>query len=171
MSPFFALLVLTDIILLGLLIAPRLLWVFKLVAIVLVFGSCFIAWSAQDSGAGWPVSAPLPDPAQAVTCVVVEPDPSSHTRGAIYVWMIPLDFHHGILSYRPEGFEPRAYAQPYNRSLHEACEAVKKANGRGKPATIRRVPTRRHHGDGQVSSGKFRAYRLPPPALPKKEDS
>jgi hypothetical protein len=170
MSPFFIALTLTDVLLLTLLVAlpVRVWWWAKLLAIVVVFSFNFLAWTSADSGQGWPVRAPLPDPAQFVACQVVEPDIATHTVGAIYVWMVPLNFHHGVLSYRPAGSEPRAYAEPYDRSLHEACVTASKAAQAGVQTSIHRSHTHHHGTHGQSSGGRYHAYRLPAPVLPRK---
>jgi hypothetical protein len=167
MSPFFLALTVTDVLVLALLIAPRLRWWMKALAIVLVLGLNFLSWSSADSGRGWSVAQPLPDPAQFVACVVVEPDIATQTVGVIYVVMIPLDFKHGVLSYRPHVQEPRLYREPYDRSLHESCEAAKKAAAGGVPVTIRRAGHSKPHGN-DTNLGLYHPYVLPSPELPRK---
>jgi len=166
-SPFFVALTLTDVLLLTLLVAPRVAWWGKTAAIVIVLSFNFLAWGSADSGKGWAVRQGLPDPMQFVACDIVEPDITTDTVGVIYVWAVPLAFHHGILSYRPAGQEPRAYAEPYDRSLHEACMAAQKAGQQGIRATIRKGHGRKGP-HGQFTPGKFHAYVLPSPALPRK---
>lgn len=171
MSPFFIALTLTDVLLLTLIVAlpVRVAWWAKLLAIAVVLSFNFLAWSSADSGRGWPAEGALPTPAQFVACQVIEPDIATHTVGAIYVWMVPLDFHHGVLSYRPSGGAPRAYAEPYDRSLHEACVAAQKAVQSGIRTTIKRAGHRSRRG--QPSGGTFHAYVLPSPVLPRKGGS
>jgi hypothetical protein len=170
MSPFFIALTVTNVLLLALLIAPRLRWWAKLGAIVLVLGLNFLSWSSVNSGRGWAVPEALPDPGQYVSCVVVEPNIATGTVGVIYVEMIPLDFKHGVLSYRPNTMEPRLYRLPYDRSLHESCEAAKKAAAQGVPVTIRKAGKAKPHGTDH-NSGRFHPYVLPSPQLPRKGQS
>lgn len=164
MSPFFIALTLTDVLLLTLLVAlpVRVAWWAKLLAIVVVLSFNFLAWSSVDSGQGWPVRAELPTRAEFVACEIIEPDIATQTPGVIYVWLVPLDFTHGVLAYRPEGAEPRAYREAYDRSLHEACVSAQKAQRAGTPGGIGLAPP------GQRSTGKYRAYVLPSVKLPSK---
>lgn len=169
MSPFFIALVLVDVLLLALLVAlpVRIAWWSKVIAIVVVLGFNFLAWDAGGSGQGWPVGQALPANAQYVACLVIEPNKTEHITGAIYVWVVPLNFKHGVLSYRPNVGEPRAYHEPYDRSLHEACIAAEKEARRGTPVGIRRRGTG-PHGHGR---GRFMPYVLPSINLPRKDGS
>lgn len=163
MSPFFLALTITDVLLLTLLVAlpVRVHWLAKIVAIVVVLSFNFLAWSSADSGRGWAVASSLPEHAQFIACQVIEPD--AHTAGAIYVWLAPLDFHHGVLSYRPQGAEPRAYRVAYDRSLHEACQSAAKARAMGISAGLARG-----RAGSQNSPGRYHAYVLPSAKLPSK---
>lgn len=162
MSPFFIALTLTDILLLALIVALplRVAWWAKVAAIVVVLALNFAAWGAGSSGRGWAVEAPLPEHAEFAACVVIESD-------VIYVWEIPLDYNHGVLSYHPSVGEPRAYREPYDRSLHEACVSAEKAKHQGQSVGIRKRKDRAGHGP----PGKYHPYVLPSIHLPQKEGS
>lgn len=165
MSPFFLALVLTDVLLLGILVGlpVRAYWAMKVIAIVVVLSFNFLAWSSAGSGTGWPVRAGLPAKAQFISCQVVEPQ-------RIYVWVVPLDFHHGVLSYRNTEEEPRAYSEPYDQSLYQACVSATKLTRAGYPAGIKSPAKGTTHGHpGQTSRGKYVPYLLPSVNLPRKD--
>lgn len=167
MSPFFIALTLTDVLLLTLLVAlpVRIAWWAKLLAIVVVLSFNFLAWSSADSGRGWAVRSEIPEHASFLACAIIEPDIATQTAGRIYLWEIPLAFKHGVLSYRPEGGEPRAYTVPYSRSLHEACVNASKAKQAGQAVGIRKGRTQR---SGHAARGTYHAYVLPSVKLPVK---
>lgn len=160
MSPYFIALTITDILLLAVLVgsATRVAWWAKIAVILVVLSLNFLAWSSVNSGQGWAVKGLWPSDAQFVSCEVVEPK-------VIYVWVVPLKHDHGLLSYAPSGPEPRAYAAPYSRSLHEACDGAKKATGQGVTVGLRQSG---HHGGGAVRGGRWHSYVLPSPHVPRK---
>lgn len=167
MTPFFIAITITDVLLLVLLVSARLAWWVKLAAIAIVLSLNFLVWGALGSGEGWPVGQPIPDTAQFVACEIIEPDIAAQVEGTIYVWEIPLTVSHGLIAYRPEVGEPRAYREPYSRSLHEACQVAKQATGHGMQVGIRRSKSAGHHGR-RGPQGKYVAYVLPSIKLPRK---
>lgn len=167
MTPFFIALTVTDVLLLILLVTlpVRVAWWAKLAAIAIVLSLNFLTWNAMGTGSGWPATTALPADGQYVACEVIEPDVASQEPGAIYVWVIPLTRSGGLLSYRPNSFEPRAYREPYDRSLHVACENAKAAGGHGIETGIHRIGRGGPHG---TATGTYRAYVLPSVKLPTK---
>lgn len=167
MSLFFIALALTNLVVLFLLVRlpVRTHWAVKVALIVAVSALTFLAWGSRNSGRGWPVEQPFPADAEYVSCVVIEPRESEHIEGAIYLWMIPLDNDGGVLSYRSEIGEPRAYQEPYSRDLHLACEASKKAASQGVRSGIK------HAAYGRNGHGRYVPYVLPSVNLPRKDGS
>lgn len=170
MSPFFIALTITTVLMLAVMLASWIPWWGKLAVLVLALGFNFLAWSSANSGRGWPVPEALPANAQFVNCTIIEPDEVHGITGVIYVEMIPLDIKHGVLSYRPRVGEPRLYREPYDRSLHIACEQAKQASAQGIPATIRKGKPTKRKGT-QLNPGQYHAYVLPSPHLPRKGSS
>lgn len=149
-------------------------WLVKIGLIAVVFAFCFLVWSAQNSGQGYPAAQSFPDNAQFVSCIVVEPDKSHGIGGVIYLWMIPLRHDKGgVFAYRPSGLEPRAYREPYDEDLQGACQKAQKAAASGEPVRLTKMKQKGHkraQGDlGAISeAGKYRVMRLPPVLPPRK---
>lgn len=160
-----ATLALLGLLLLWILVAARGPWWAKLGLIAAVPFVAATVWLALPSYAGWPTTSRPPADAQLVYGAAVEPDPRTGSRGAIFLWLIPLHQAHGTLAYTPAADEPRAYRLPYSRELHEQLEQAKAAARRGAPVGVRRVRGTRREGG---SRGRYVIYRLPPPQPPRK---
>lgn len=134
-------------------------WWVKLSAIVVTCAFTFAVWDALDSFTGWPSTQSPPSRALLVSSTVDEPD-------AIYLWLIPSP-KSGLLGYRPDEVEPRAYRLPYTREQHEQVDRANGLARKGQQVELRRAP--RREGSGRDARSLFRAYRLPSPALPRKD--
>lgn len=159
------------------LIAAKGRWVPKLVMIIIVPAFGIAVWSALSSYQGWPTEDPLPKKGRLMWAEVHEPDPARRDPGVIYVWLVPLDDDtvRGPLSYEAYAGEPRAYALPYSRGMHQVLEAAKRRIKRGRGVVLeRRTGPPEDARDGRPGGidghdTEYRAYDLPPPAPPRKE--
>lgn len=144
--------------LLWLLAAQRGRWPVKLALIVAVPAFGFAIWHSADSLKGWPTGTKPPKTATFVWGVVVEPDPQTGDRGAIYLWLAAGD-------------TPRAYRLPYSRPLHKQVEQAKTLTKRGTTVAVaRNHKTASTHGQSRARS-QFRFYRLPPSQPPRKQQT
>ena len=173
-------------------------WGYKLAAIVIVPAFAIAVWSALGSYRGWPTTEEPPDRAQFHWGVVREPDAQSGDKGAIYLWLSPGKSSKkddpSVLEYASRKGEPRAYARPYSRRLHEEVESGRQMVRDGKRVGMQRGRVGQK-GKGQSDGGaqgqggpdggapaqppsnergenygdhdqEFRVYELPPPAPP-----
>jgi hypothetical protein len=164
--------------LMWMIIAARGRWLPKLLAILAVAAFAGLLWRSAGTFSGWPVGAALPARSLFVGAMVVEPTPDAD--GHIYLWLVPPASGHGanIYAYRPGDGEPRAYARPYDRGLHEAVQAAQDITAAGRQAVLdttgapgKRAPGGPPRGDRRgrgTRGGKYRVYQLPPSALPPK---
>jgi hypothetical protein len=152
--------VLLGALLLWLVIGGRGAWWLKLGAIVATCAFTFAVWSALGSFSGWATDATPPARALVVSSTVDEPR-------AIYVWLI-APTKPGLLGYRAEKAEPRAYRLPYSRELHEEIDRGTALARRGQPVELSRREVE-GSGGGRRTRLVVRAYRLPPQSLPRKD--
>lgn len=133
-------------------------WWLKLPLIVGTCAFTFAVWDAMDSFTGWATGQDPPARALFLRGMVDEPD-------AIYVWLIAPP-EPGLLAYRPQDGEPRAYRLPYTRQLHERVDRGNELTRRGQ-----RVELRQMQPDGENGRGTQLAIqinRLTPRGLPSK---
>jgi hypothetical protein len=162
-APVFLGLTLLDIVALLAVLRPPRSWVVKLALILGVLAFNFTVFDARGSGTGWPAPGAPDDGARFISCDVIEPALDGSNPGAIYLWVMPTKHKGAVFGYRPSGSEPRSYALPYTRQLHEECEGAKKASASGDSVGVR-APRGRH---GQRTAVHF--YHLPPPHFQTKE--
>ena len=133
-------------------------WWLKLPTIALTCLFTFAVWSALDSFSGWPTAQNPPANALLVASTVDEPR-------AIYVWLVPSDAS-GLLRYRPDQSEPRAYRLPYSRQLHEQVDRGTALAKQGRPVELQRM---QGGGSGRRTRFRVRSYLFPPQSLPRKD--
>jgi hypothetical protein len=133
-------------------------WWLKLPTIAVTSLFTFAVWNALDSFSGWPTAENPPAHALLVASTVDEPR-------AIYVWLVPPDAP-GLLRYRPERSEPRAYRLPYSRQLHEQVDRGTALAKQGRPVELQRM-----QGTGSSRRTRFRvrSFVFPPQRLPRKD--
>lgn len=146
--------VLLAALLLWFVIGSRGAWWLKLPVIAGTCAFTFAVWDALDSFDGWATGQALPARAVFVSGVVDEPD-------AIYLWLI-APTEPGVLGYRPQGAEPRAYRLPYTRPLHERVDRGNQLTRRGQRVELHALPARRN------AARAVRITRLAPLSLPSK---
>lgn len=157
-------------------------WTLKLAFIVLLVGFGLEVSKSLDSYAGWPTSEDLPSTGQLLGAVIREPNAQTGDRGAIIVWVRPLEPPVSALFREdPSPDEPRAYRIPYSRKMHEEVEGAMQAIRNGQVVGFGRRG--RHHGQhrsGQPGQGQdgaqsdddddeVHAYALPPTQPPPKD--
>lgn len=163
-------------------------WWLKLAFTVLLVGFGLEVSRALDSYAGWPTGEEMPENGQLLGAVIREPSPRVGDKGAIYVWIRPLEPPvSGLLRETPSPDEPRAYRLPYSREMHEEMEQAMQALRSGQPVGIGRGRRGGHHGQPGQGSGSgsgegqgngslrtddddVHVYALPPPQPPRKDD-
>lgn len=133
-------------------------WTIKAGAIALTGGFFVVAFVAIEALLGWPTEAPPPAQFQLHAALVFEPDRSTGSAGAIYLWLSPRDAQGDIVG------QPRAHALPYSRALHEqtARAQVRLQDGRPVEGTAEFAPPL-----GQRSL-QVRLFDAPSPILPPK---
>jgi hypothetical protein len=115
-------------------------------------------WLGRPDPAGWPTSARVPAQSSLVSAVVNEPDPATGDKGRIYLWL------------ESGGTEPRAYALPYSRALHEQVQRALNAVKRGRPIAVAPAGGHRSRGGGGAGGAQspLRFSVHPPMLLPAK---
>lgn len=142
-------------------------WVLKLVTIVVVPAFMFAIWFGFNSFSGYPYQTTTwPTRALFVSGYYVDPDPATHTKGAIYVWVVlPKTTRLNPFSYNPHG-DPRAYKLPYTEQDAEQVQKAMLATSKGKGVEIRskKNGVKGKHGGGASTGTKSHvtAYVLPP---------
>ena len=147
-------------------------WKLKLPFVIIVPFFMFLVWGAIASFSGWPVKGQLPKAALLVSYEVVEPDPLTHTKGKIFLWMVPPKTHHSLLKYSPQNGEPRAYELPYTKQLHEQLQKAGTALANGAAVELKLTKTKKSP-HGTIGNYKHPIYmavifppQLPPKSLP-----
>jgi hypothetical protein len=133
-------------------------WWVKLGAIVVASTFTFAVWDALGSFSGWPTEQDLPSRSLLLSSSVDEPK-------AIYVWVIPPS-PSGVLAYKADTSEPRAYRLPYSRQLHEQLDRGTAMGTQGRPVELRRAGA---NTSGRRTRFVVRAYRMPHSSLSRKE--
>ncbi len=97
-------------------------------------------------------------------------EPTADTPGHIYLWLAPINRQRDVLGYSSAQYEPRAYALPYSRALHEAVLRAQAKGRRGQPVVLEKVKPGHSgaHGLGTGRRSPYHTYVLPPAALPQK---
>jgi hypothetical protein len=136
-------------------------WPVKAGAILLSLGFLVTSVLALEAMLGWPTAEPPPAKFQLHAALVDEPDRSSSSRGAIYLWLSPHDADGHASG------PPRAFALPYSRELHEqaARAQARLQDGRQVEGTAARQRDEHHPGSRSVQVELFAA---PPATLPSK---
>lgn len=148
-------------------------WGWKVPVIVLVPLWIFAVWFALESFSGYPTTQTLPKRALFVWGFYIDPDPLTHQKGAIYIWVIlPKTHSANPLAYTSA--DPRAYKLPYDEPTAEQVQKATQQTQAGKQVEIRTGSAKITHSgkNGSGSShGKphFRDYTLPPGQLPAKQ--
>jgi hypothetical protein len=115
-------------------------WV-KVLMIVLVTGSYFLATFTFEEMLGWPTPRMLPEKFAIVSAVIEEPNKERGLDGAIYLWITPLD------SNRPSTV-PRAYKLPYLKDNHSQLSEAQRKSRQG----IRQIGVVERAGGGSGSA-------------------
>jgi hypothetical protein len=133
-------------------------WVVKATAIALGSGFFVVAFLAIEGLLGWPTETPPPAQFQLHAALVLEPDRSARSAGAIYLWLSPRDAGGEVAG------PPRAHALPYSRELHEQTERAQRRLQDGQPIEGTTRPGNRP-GNQSV---QVQLFEGPRPVLPPK---
>lgn len=163
------LLVSVNVLVLALLILvllfSRLPWVIRLLLVLLVSWSYWMAYQGWDRAQGWPSSNPMPDKFLLHGAVIEEPNQEKAVEGTIFIWATDLSTHQ-------PAEKPRAYEMPYSKKLHSAAqEALRQMrNGELQLGTIRKEHENKQVGDGFAGEipNVIEFSNLPKQALPEK---
>ena len=135
-------------------------WLVKATAIALASGFFVVAFLATQALLGWPTETPPPAQFQLHAALVLEPDRSGRSAGAIYLWLSPQDAGGEVAG------PPRAHALPYSRELHEQTERAQRRLQDGEPIEGTTRPGNRPGND----SVQVQLFKGPRPILPPKTD-
>lgn len=145
-------------------------WQYKVPLIIIVPFLGFLTHQIPDTYRGWPTSDRPPLTSTYITGIVEEPDASTGSSGAIFIWLIPdkgKTSDHG-LGYESKTGEPRAYRLPYSRQLHKQVDAANGQIKKGERIQARTTkPTGGEHSGAHVPKFLVRLYNLPPGLPPK----
>jgi hypothetical protein len=119
--------VIIGVLLLTIGLTSRFAWWVKAAAIVVTSVFFVEVFFATKSLLGWPRAGQLPPRFQLLWARVVEPDPKSGDRGAIYLWIEEVDENNV-----PDGV-PRSYRIPYSRPLGDRSIKAREEIMRGRP--------------------------------------
>ncbi len=114
----------------------------KVLMILVVTSSYFVANYTFEDMLGWPTPRMLPEKFLVLSAVIEEPNKEKGIDGAIYIWISPLD------SNRPS-VVPRAYKLPYLKENHSQLSEAQRKSRQG----IRQVAIVERGGGG--SGGSF----------------
>lgn len=128
-----------------LILATILLWFFietkgrlavKIALIIVSSYYCLVTWHSLGSYAGWPAVAHPPDEFILHWVIVNEPNKKTKDPGAIYLWLTSNEKESNtvfnIFRYKSDRLEPRAYAIPYSREMHERAQRARGLLMKGK---------------------------------------
>src|SRR5262245_31151203 len=118
--------VIIGVLLLTVGLTSRFAWWVKAAAIVVTSVFFVEAFFATKSLLGWPRSGQLPPRFQLLWARVVEPDPKTGDRGAIYLWIEEVDENNV-----PDGV-PRSFRIPYSRPLADRSIKAREEIRRGR---------------------------------------
>lgn len=133
-------------------------WAIKAAAIGLCGGFFVVAFLAIEALLGWPTEGPLPARFQLHAALVLEPDRSSHSAGAIYLWLSPRAADGETTG------PPRAHALPYSRELHEQTARAQAKLHEGRTVNGEAASRPRLGND----STQVQLFEAPSPILPPK---
>jgi hypothetical protein len=136
-------------------------WPVKAWAIVVTLGFLIAGFATLQGMLGWPTQAAPPARFQLYAALVHEPDRTSPSKGAIYLWLSPR-----AADGKPSG-PPRAYALPYSRALHEEVAHVQGRLQEGHPVEGTAGRRSDHYGLG-TRSLQVELFEAPPVQLPPK---
>jgi len=147
------------------LVFSRLHWTLRLLMVVLVSGSYWIAYQGWDRAQGWPSTNPVPEKFLLHGAVIEEPDKEKGVSGTISLWLSDLT------RFKPAE-QPRAHTMPYSRKLHTAAqEALRQMrNGELQMGTVLPDEAARQLQDGFAGETPTMVEfsNLPKQALPEK---
>jgi len=113
------LLVAANVVVLALLILvllfSRLHWLLRLLLVLIVSGSYWVAYQGWDRAQGWPSHNSVPEKFLLHGAVIEEPNKEEGVTGTIFLWVTDLTEH------KPAK-QPRAYVMPYSKRLHTAAQ-------------------------------------------------
>lgn len=163
------LLVAANVVVLALLVLvlvfSRLHWVLRLLLVLVVSGSYWLAYQGWDRAQGWPSTNPVPEKFLLHGAVIEEPDKEKGVDGTIFLWVTDLS------TFVPAD-QPRAYVMPYTKRLHgKAQEALRQMrNGQLQLGTVQLEPGARQQSDGNAGEIPLliEFSNLPKQALPEK---
>ena len=147
------------------LVFSRLHWVLRLLLVLMVSGSYWVAYQGWDRSQGWPSTNAVPEKFLLHGAVIEEPDQEKGVTGTIFIWLTDLS------TYKPAE-QPRAFVMPYTKQLHAAAqEALRQMrNGQLQLGTVRADPDARQAEGGFAGEapGLIEFSNLPKQALPEK---
>lgn len=115
-------------------------WI-KILTILVVTATYFIANDTFEDMLGWPTPRTLPEKFMIVSAVIEEPNKERGVDGAIYLWITPLD------SQRPVTV-PRAYKLPYQKDNHTQLSEAQRKSRQG----VRQIAVLERAGGGSGGS-------------------
>ncbi len=147
------------------LIFSRLHWVLRLLLVLVVSGSYWIAYQGWDRSQGWPSSNAVPEKFLLHGAVIEEPNKEEGVAGTIFLWATDLS------SFIPAE-QPRAYVMPYSKRLHSAAqEALRNMrNGELQLGTVKLEAGAKQIAEGYAGETPqlIEFSNLPKQALPEK---
>lgn len=147
------------------LIYSRLHWVLRLLLVLMVSGSYWIAYQGWDRAQGWPSSNPVPEKFLLHGAVIEEPDKENGVTGTIHLWLTDLSTHQ-------PAEQPRAHVLPYSKQLHSnAQEALRNMrNGELQLGTLQLEAGNKQAAGGYAGENPqlIEFSDLPKQALPEK---
>jgi hypothetical protein len=140
-------------------------WLLRLVLVIIVSASYWVAYQGWDRAQGWPSSNPVPEKFLLHGAIIEEPNKEEGVAGTILLWVNDLTDH------KPSEL-PRAYVMPYSRGLHTAAqEALRQMrNGELQLGRVLVDPSAKQNAEGYAGeeSGLIEFSDLPKQALPEK---
>ena len=147
------------------LLFSRLHWVIRLVLVLIVGGSYWVAYQGWDRSQGWPSSNAVPEKFLLHGAIIEEPNKEEGVAGTIFLWASDLTTHQ-------PAEQPRAYVMPYSKRLHTAAqEALRQMrNGELQLGTVLPDHAQKQLGDGIAGEvpRSIGFSNLPKQALPEK---
>lgn len=104
--------VLAALLLLGLLLHTRWRWPVKTTAAIAVAALYLVTWVSLPGLLGWPIERDLPRKFRLHSAHVQQPDKTTNTQGAIFLWVTDVND-------LGRAGTPRAYRIPYTPPTHE----------------------------------------------------
>lgn len=136
-------------------------WQVKAGAIVVTMLTVAISYFALFELLGWPTRQDMPDNMRMLSADVVEPRKGSNEKGAIYVWVKPVD---------EQKMLPRAYELPYDPDFHEMIITALERSNQGIKQGVRRNPDYDKDPSGDGLGLPLNFFDIKPLRLPEKTD-